>query len=244
MYTGATEKSNANIIWCAQLEHKLIVYLHTFCYWYMGIVYCTPSLVYCLICSYTHTFAHTYTHTHAHTYTHIHAHTHIHTHTCTHTHIHTHTHTYTHIHTHTHTHIHTHTHTHTHTYTHTQYYRKPLLARATTSQPIISERDINTMFYRIEDLYELHVALSAKLEPSLENWSSKTCVNGFFVFLVSWLCPVLLLYLWVSERERGRGRERERERERERGGREREIWDEEENEWMRMCVCVCVHVCV
>ena len=66
-----------------------------------------------------------------------------------------------------------------------QYYRKPLMARATTSQPIISERDINTMFYRIEDLYELHLKLSEKLEPSLENWSTKTCVSGFFVQLVS-----------------------------------------------------------
>jgi breakpoint cluster region protein len=66
-----------------------------------------------------------------------------------------------------------------------QYYRKPLIARATTSQPIISEQDINTMFYRVEDLYDLHRRLSEMLEPSLENWSTKTCVSGFFVQLVS-----------------------------------------------------------
>ena len=73
----------------------------------------------------------------------------------------------------------------TRTHTHMQYYRKPLLARVTTSQPIISEQDINVIFCKVDELYDLHQELSALLEPSLENWSSKTCVNGFFVHLVS-----------------------------------------------------------
>ena len=93
-----------------------------------------------------------------------------------------------------------------------QYYRKPLLARATTSQPIISERDINIMFYRVEDLYELHLKLSEKLEPSLENWSTKTCVSGFFVQLVS----LGRFRMGDIRRKGGRG-ERKREREREAG---------------------------
>ena len=65
-----------------------------------------------------------------------------------------------------------------------QFYRKPLLARTTTSQVILSERDINTIFYRTEDLAEVHTVLHEKLEPQLRDWTVNTCVGDFFVELV------------------------------------------------------------
>lgn len=71
-----------------------------------------------------------------------------------------------------------------------EYYKKPLLARATTSQPILSERDINTIFYCVEDLCTLHSTLHDQLEPTLAKWSIKTCVGEFFVHL----CRNLKLY--------------------------------------------------
>ena len=95
-----------------------------------------------------------------------------------------------------------------------QFYRKPLLARTTTSQVILSERDINTIFYRTEDLADLHTALHEKLEPQLRDWSIHTCVGDFFVDL-------------VRERENVReGGERERDRGSEREERER-VWEGE-----------------
>ena len=66
-----------------------------------------------------------------------------------------------------------------------QFYRKPLIAISTTSQSIMTERDVNTIFYRTEDLFELHTALHEKLEPQLQNWSVSTCVGAFFMDLVS-----------------------------------------------------------
>ena len=65
-----------------------------------------------------------------------------------------------------------------------QFYRKPLLALTTTSQPILTERDINTVFYRTEDFADLHTSLHEKLEPQLRDWSVNTCVGDFFVDLV------------------------------------------------------------
>ena len=49
----------------------------------------------------------------------------------------------------------------------------------------MTEREVNTIFYRTEDLFDLHTTLHEKLEPQLLNWSAKTCVGVFFVDLVS-----------------------------------------------------------
>lgn len=65
-----------------------------------------------------------------------------------------------------------------------QFYRKPLLALATTTQPILTEKEINTIFYRTEDLSDLHTQLHEKLEPQLRDWNVNTCVGDFFVELV------------------------------------------------------------
>ena len=65
-----------------------------------------------------------------------------------------------------------------------QYYRKPLLALSTTSQPIISERDVNTIFYRVEDLFALHTSLHDKLDLQLQDWGVHSCVADFFLELV------------------------------------------------------------
>ena len=78
-----------------------------------------------------------------------------------------------------------------------QFYRKPLLALTSTSQAVISETDVNTIFYRVEDLHTLHSTLHEMLEALLPDWGMHSCVGGFFLELVK------------------RGRERERERERE-----------------------------
>lgn len=85
---------------------------------------------------------------------------------------------------------------------HIQYYRKPLLALTTTSQPILAERDINTIFYRTEDLVELHTTLHEKLETQLREWTVNTCVGDFFVELVS-VCVcvhalVMKIKVWIT----------------------------------------------
>jgi hypothetical protein len=71
-----------------------------------------------------------------------------------------------------------------------EFYRKPLLLSCTTSQPIISERDINTIFYRIEDLHSLHSSLHTQLETLLSDWGMHSCIGDFFLDL----CKNLKLY--------------------------------------------------
>lgn len=71
-----------------------------------------------------------------------------------------------------------------------EFYRKPLLALLTTTQPLILESEVNTIFYRVEDLHSLHSNLHEKLEILLHNWGAHSCIGDFFVEL----CKNLKLY--------------------------------------------------
>jgi len=81
--------------------------------------------------------------------------------------------------------MHTLTHNVEHCITILQYYRKPLVAVASTSQPILNEREVNTIFFiGIEELQQLHVEIYRMLEPRVQAWSATVCVGDVFVELV------------------------------------------------------------
>ena len=66
---------------------------------------------------------------------------------------------------------------------------------ASTSQPILSEREVNTIFFiGIEELQQLHVDIYRKLEPRVQEWSATVCVGDIFVELVRpVLCESMIL---------------------------------------------------
>ena len=56
---------------------------------------------------------------------------------------------------------------------------------ASTSQPILNEREVNTIFFiGIEELQQLHVDIYRMLEPRVQEWSATVCVGDIFVELV------------------------------------------------------------
>jgi len=60
-----------------------------------------------------------------------------------------------------------------------------LVAVASSSQPILNEREVNTIFFiGIEELQQLHVEIYRKLEPRVQEWSATVCVGDIFVELV------------------------------------------------------------
>jgi len=62
---------------------------------------------------------------------------------------------------------------------------------ASTSQPILNEREVNTIFFiGIEELQQLHVEIYRMLEPRVQGWSPTVCVGDVFVELV---CNFILI---------------------------------------------------
>ena len=60
-----------------------------------------------------------------------------------------------------------------------------MVAVALTSQPILNEREVNTIFFiGLEELQQLHVDIYRKLEPRVQEWSATICVGDIFVELV------------------------------------------------------------
>lgn len=62
---------------------------------------------------------------------------------------------------------------------------KPLKATIGTSQPVMSAQDFDTLFFRVEDLHNLHASFYGKLKPRLDNWNADTNVGDLFKNLVS-----------------------------------------------------------
>lgn len=59
-------------------------------------------------------------------------------------------------------------------------YMKAIRATLTTSQPVISEEEFGTMFYKIPELHALHQTFLDGLRKKTEKWDSKTTIGEQF----------------------------------------------------------------
>uniref|UniRef100_A0A8C5QIN1 Active breakpoint cluster region-related protein n=1 Tax=Leptobrachium leishanense TaxID=445787 RepID=A0A8C5QIN1_9ANUR len=64
---------------------------------------------------------------------------------------------------------------------------KPLKATATTSQPVLTMQQIDAIFYKIQDIYEIHKDFYDNLCPCVQQWDNKTTVGHLFQKLASQL---------------------------------------------------------
>ncbi|CAM4571247.1 active breakpoint cluster region-related protein isoform X1 [Lepidochelys kempii] len=64
---------------------------------------------------------------------------------------------------------------------------KPLKATATTSQPVLTIQQIETIFYKIQDIYEIHKEFYDSLCPKVQQWESKVALGHLFQKLASQL---------------------------------------------------------
>ncbi|XP_077456802.1 breakpoint cluster region protein isoform X1 [Stigmatopora argus] len=64
---------------------------------------------------------------------------------------------------------------------------KPLRAAATTSQPMLSIQQIETIFFKVPELHEIHKDFYYALLPRVHDWSIQQCVGDLFQKLASQL---------------------------------------------------------
>ncbi|XP_068126405.1 active breakpoint cluster region-related protein isoform X4 [Hyperolius riggenbachi] len=64
---------------------------------------------------------------------------------------------------------------------------KPLKATATTSQPVLTMQQIDAIFYKVQDIYEIHKDFYDNLYPCVQEFDIKTTVGHLFQKLVSQL---------------------------------------------------------
>uniref|UniRef100_A0A8C7YSH6 ABR activator of RhoGEF and GTPase n=1 Tax=Oryzias sinensis TaxID=183150 RepID=A0A8C7YSH6_9TELE len=64
---------------------------------------------------------------------------------------------------------------------------RPLKATATTSQPVLTLQQIDTIFYKIQDILEIHKEFYDALSPSIQQWDEKVTVGHLFKKLASQL---------------------------------------------------------
>ncbi|XP_053557968.1 breakpoint cluster region protein [Bombina bombina] len=64
---------------------------------------------------------------------------------------------------------------------------KPLKAAATTSQPVLSVQQIETIFFKVPELYEIHKEFYDALFPRVQKWSHQQRVGDLFQKLASQL---------------------------------------------------------
>nr|XP_013809331.1 PREDICTED: active breakpoint cluster region-related protein [Apteryx mantelli mantelli] len=62
---------------------------------------------------------------------------------------------------------------------------KPLKATATTSQPVLTLQQIETIFYKIQDIYEIHKEFYDSLSPKVQQWDSNISMGHLFQKLAS-----------------------------------------------------------
>lgn len=61
---------------------------------------------------------------------------------------------------------------------------KPLKAAATTSQPVLTVAQIETIFFKVPELYEIHREFYDGLFPRVQQWSHHQRVGDLFQKLV------------------------------------------------------------
>uniref|UniRef100_A0A8C4R5A6 BCR activator of RhoGEF and GTPase n=1 Tax=Eptatretus burgeri TaxID=7764 RepID=A0A8C4R5A6_EPTBU len=64
---------------------------------------------------------------------------------------------------------------------------KPLRAAATTSQPVISVQQVDIIFFRVPELYQVHREFYQALQPRVQQWIHSQCVGDLFQKLASQL---------------------------------------------------------
>ncbi|XP_061622654.1 PH_BCR_vertebrate and RhoGAP_Bcr domain-containing protein isoform X1 [Phyllopteryx taeniolatus] len=64
---------------------------------------------------------------------------------------------------------------------------KPLRAAATTSQPMLTIQQIETIFFKVPELHEIHKDFYDALLPRVQDWSYQQCVGDLFQRLASQL---------------------------------------------------------
>uniref|UniRef100_A0A673BDJ7 Breakpoint cluster region protein-like n=1 Tax=Sphaeramia orbicularis TaxID=375764 RepID=A0A673BDJ7_9TELE len=64
---------------------------------------------------------------------------------------------------------------------------KPLRAAATTSQPMLTIQQIETIFFKVPELHEIHKDFYDALLPRVQDWSHQQCVGDLFQKLASQL---------------------------------------------------------
>lgn len=62
---------------------------------------------------------------------------------------------------------------------------KPLRAAATTSQPMLTTQQIETIFFKVTELHEIHKDFYNALLPRVQEWCHNQCVGDLFQKLVS-----------------------------------------------------------
>ncbi|XP_078228385.1 active breakpoint cluster region-related protein isoform X1 [Callithrix jacchus] len=62
---------------------------------------------------------------------------------------------------------------------------KPLKATATTSQPVLTIQQIETIFYKVQDIYQIHKEFYDSLCPKVQQWDSQVTMGHLFQKLVS-----------------------------------------------------------
>ena len=61
---------------------------------------------------------------------------------------------------------------------------KPLKAAATTSQPVLTSQQIETIFFKVPELYEIHKDFYDGLLPRVQQWDRQQRVGDLFQKLV------------------------------------------------------------
>uniref|UniRef100_A0A4W5KDX2 DH domain-containing protein n=1 Tax=Hucho hucho TaxID=62062 RepID=A0A4W5KDX2_9TELE len=64
---------------------------------------------------------------------------------------------------------------------------RPLKATATTSQPVLTIQQVETIFYKIQDIFEIHKEFYDALFPHIQRWDEKVAVGHLFQKLASQL---------------------------------------------------------
>uniref|UniRef100_A0A3Q1I0V1 ABR activator of RhoGEF and GTPase n=1 Tax=Anabas testudineus TaxID=64144 RepID=A0A3Q1I0V1_ANATE len=64
---------------------------------------------------------------------------------------------------------------------------RPLKATVSTSQPVLSMSQIETIFYKIQDIFEIHKEFYDSLLPNIQQWDEKVTVGHLFQKLASQL---------------------------------------------------------
>ncbi|XP_066514692.1 active breakpoint cluster region-related protein isoform X4 [Hoplias malabaricus] len=64
---------------------------------------------------------------------------------------------------------------------------RPLKAAATTSKPMLTMEQIDNIFYKIQDIYEIHKEFYDALFPNIQQWDDKVTVGHLFQKLASQL---------------------------------------------------------
>ncbi|XP_056140739.1 active breakpoint cluster region-related protein isoform X1 [Lampris incognitus] len=64
---------------------------------------------------------------------------------------------------------------------------RPLKATATTSQPVLTIQQVETIFYKIQDIFEIHKEFYDAISPNIQHWDEKVTVGHLFQKLASQL---------------------------------------------------------